>query len=106
MGSNARQTNIVRCGSVQSKALPGQRPSCLRQMLRRLRVPAGTRLIDRTHRLYRAFAEHRTDLPAYVLTVEETLAIRRTATLACRSTGQAMMSVVARATTELGNDGN
>ncbi len=33
-------------------------------------------LIDGTHRLYRAFTEHRADLPAYVLTVEESFAIR------------------------------
>lgn len=33
-------------------------------------------LIDGTHRLYRAYQEGITELPAYVLTVDETLAIR------------------------------
>jgi hypothetical protein len=33
-------------------------------------------LIDGTHRLYRAYAEQVAELPAHVLTVEETLAIR------------------------------
>jgi hypothetical protein len=33
-------------------------------------------LIDGTHRLYRAHAERVAELPAYVLTAEETLAIR------------------------------
>ena len=33
-------------------------------------------LIDGTHRLYRAYAEQVAELPAYVLTVEESLAIR------------------------------
>jgi hypothetical protein len=33
-------------------------------------------LIDGTHRLYRAHTEHRTHLPAYVLDVAESLAIR------------------------------
>lgn len=33
-------------------------------------------LIDGTHRLYRAFAEHRAELPAYVLSADESLVIR------------------------------
>lgn len=33
-------------------------------------------LIDGTHRLYRAYVEHVAELPAYVLTVDESLAIR------------------------------
>lgn len=33
-------------------------------------------LIDGTHRLYRAYREEVTELPAYVLTVDESLAIR------------------------------
>jgi hypothetical protein len=33
-------------------------------------------LIDGTHRLYRAYREHVTELPAYVLDVNESLAIR------------------------------
>jgi hypothetical protein len=33
-------------------------------------------VIDGTHRLYRAYIEHMTELTAYVLSVEETLAIR------------------------------
>lgn len=33
-------------------------------------------LIHGTHRLYRAYVEHVAELPAYVLTVEESLAIR------------------------------
>lgn len=36
-------------------------------------------LVDGTHRVYRAFAEGRSELPAYVLSTEESLSIREDA---------------------------